>query len=112
LVLITNWGLYTLITLVGDYLIESAGLSTMFLIFGLSSIFSFGFFYLYMVETKNTPRKKIWENIEGIKVDWEKSFNVFSDSHLKKKEVSNKVDAEENNEEKKEDAPDKTRGTI
>jgi hypothetical protein len=37
------------ITLVSDYLIESVGLSFMFLTFGLFSVLSFWFFYVYMV---------------------------------------------------------------
>lgn len=40
-----------------------------------------------MVESKDTPRKKLWESIEGIQVNWEKSFNVFSDSNIKKREM-------------------------
>jgi MFS transporter, SP family, xylose:H+ symportor len=85
IVIIVNWGLYSFITLAGDYLIESIGLPVLFLTFGVSSIFCFWYFYFYMVETKNTTRKKIWENIEGIKINWEKSFNIFSDITSKKK---------------------------
>ena len=40
-----------------------------------------------MVETMNTSRKKIWESIEGIKVDWEKTFDMFSISNLKNKVI-------------------------
>lgn len=89
-------------------MIESAGLPFMFLIFAICSILTFIFFFRYMVESMGTPRKKIWENIEGIKLEWEKSFNVFSDSHFKK-ELGIK---EEKGEEGKKEAVDKTRGTI
>ena len=85
--MIVNWGLYTIITLVSEYLIESVGLSFMFLTFGLCSALSLWFFYVYMVETMNTSRKKIWESIEGIKVDWEKTFDMFSISNLKNKVI-------------------------
>jgi hypothetical protein len=85
----------------------------MFLIFAICSILTFTFFFKYMVESMGTPKKKIWESIEGIKVDWEKSFNVFSDSHIKKRDLGVDKDRGEGLEEKKEEgAVDKTRGTI
>ena len=59
----------------------------MFLIFAVCSVLTFIFFFKYMVESKDTPRKKLWESIEGIQVNWEKSFNVFSDSNIKKREM-------------------------
>lgn len=83
----------------------------MFLIFAICSILTFTFFFKYMVESKGTPRKKMWENIEGIKLEWEKSFNVFSDSHFKKKDLGIKEDKGEEGK-KEEGAVDKTRGTI
>lgn len=83
----------------------------MFLIFAICSILTFIFFFKYMVESMGTPRKKIWENIEGIKLEWEKSFNVFSDSHFKKNELGIKEVKGEGGK-KEEGAVDKTRGTI
>jgi MFS family permease len=86
LLIVTYWGMNLLITLFSDFLIESVGVSFMFLIFGVCSLFSFGFLYVFMVETKDTPRKKVWEAIEGSKMEWEKSVLAFSLSTANKKD--------------------------
>lgn len=68
LVVIVYWGLNIPITLFSDVLIESAGVSIMFLIFAICSIISIVFFYFYLIETKDYSKKTIREMIEGNKI--------------------------------------------
>lgn len=49
LVIMVNWGLYSIISLAGDYFIESIGLPALFLTFAIGSLLSGMFFYIYMV---------------------------------------------------------------
>jgi hypothetical protein len=70
LVIIVYWGLVTVVTLVSDVLIERMEIEYIFLLFGVCSVFCYVLLYLRMIETKDVPRKKIRELIEGTKTEW------------------------------------------
>jgi len=72
-VILMIWSLSLIVTIVSDFMIDDLGIGIAFLIFGLLSTVCWILLYQRMYETKDRPRKEIWEMIEGGKIIWENS---------------------------------------